>query len=76
MVYDYFLVGEFNGGKEEIGILREEDGTLSVYTTWNDEKIGTVNGTLEDFKTGPDRAKVDLSNIDDEKLWDSVEFLN
>ena len=56
--------------------MREEDGPLSVYTTWNDEKIGTVNGTLEDFKTGPDRAKVDLSNIDDEKWWDSVEFLN
>ena len=53
----------------------DERKRILVYDDNDPEPIGYCAGLFKDYKTRPDHAEVDFSNIDDEKLVGAIIFL-
>ena len=72
--YDYFFVipnydyDQDEPWEEKYGVIETDNG-LEIYNAEDDSFVCLLRGrSLSDYKTGPDMAGTDMSNIDDDML--------
>lgn len=72
MSYDYFF---FNSDSDiTLGLIENNDNTMSVYDSETDELVGHIEGQLSDFGNYKEGGLVDMNRINDAALLANIQY--
>lgn len=72
MDYDYFLYDSDND--ITLGLIENDNNTMSVYDSETEEPVGQIDGQLSDFGNYKEGGMVDMNRINDTKLLASIKY--